>query len=220
LQRLKRHSRAILIGAALTGIASALTLVIDGEAVKQEFYTASAAAIPVFLLALLLRLARLRDTVLEMLDEASDKEFLAEVQDLQDAAEDDARRQELANVVSSRQQNADALRAMAPSIFGSLIGTYFLAVLGEGAALFALGSGTSTAWTLIAVVISMTGIVGSLIHLELLDYRLQFADRGLLLTRRGIKTVDLAEYVRAEFARGGKGVARKAPETAVSEETR
>ena len=37
-----------------------------------------------------------------------------------------------------------------------------------------------------------------LIHLELLDYRLQFADRGLLMTRRGIKAIDLSEYVRAE----------------------
>lgn len=194
----KRHRRAFAVGAALTAATTITTFFIDGGAVKQEFYAASAAAIPVFLLALLIRLARLRDTVLEMFDEASDKKFLAEVKELQDAAEDDSRRQELAKVAAGRKRSADELEAMAPGIFGSLIGTYLLAALGEGAALFALGSGASTAWTLIAAVISMIGIVGSLIHLELLDYRLQFADRGLLMTRRGIKAIDLAEYVRAE----------------------
>ena len=160
LRWMKRHRRAVAVGAALTAVVSATALFVDGAAVEQEFYAASAAAIPVFLLALLIRLARLRDTVLEMFDEASDKKFLAEVKELQDADKDNGRRQELAKVAASRKRSVDELEAMAPAIFGSLVGTYVLAALGEGASLIALGNGASTAWTLIAAVISMTGIVG------------------------------------------------------------
>lgn len=198
LQWMKRHRNSIVVGAALAVILATRPPFVDGAAVKQEFYAASAAAIPVLLLALLIRLSRLRDTILEMLDDASDKKFSAEIKDLEDSAEDAARRQELAKVATNRKQMANKLEDMVPGIFASLVGAYFLAVLGEGGSLFALGNGASMAWTFVAASISLIGIVAFLVHLELLDYRLQLADRGLLMTLRGIERVDLAEYARTE----------------------
>lgn len=198
MQWIKPHRNGIVIGAALVVILMTAPPFVDGAAVKQEFYAASAAAIPVFLLALLIRLSRLRDTVLEMLDDASDKKFSAEIKDLEDSAADDAKRQELAKVVADRKQMADKLKDMVPGVFSSLVGAYVLAALGEGGSLVALAVGTSTTWTLAAASISLIGIVASLVHLEVLDYRLQFVDRGLLVTLQRVKRVDLAEYARAE----------------------
>jgi hypothetical protein len=204
---IKRHRGAAVSTTLATAVAIAFCLLVDVTDIKPAYYAAVAAAVPVFLLAALIRLASLRNTVLEMLDDATDESFLTEVRDLQEASNDDARRKELETVLTDREQSAGQLKAMTPTILASLIGTYVLAALGEGAALLALARGDSTAWTFLATLVSLAGIGGSLLHLEILDYRLQFADRGLLMTRRGVRQIDLAAYARGE-AKGGKGVAR------------
>lgn len=157
-----------------------MTFFVDPSKIDQDFYIVLATTIPILLFALLLRLAALRDIIIETLDDARDTRDISELREM--ASPDDlATHAKLDELTRRRAKSVKLVEALAPRAFLSLLATLGIAAGAEVASLAVVAIDRSSALSFYVASLRTATLAYSIASNEIASYKLSFGQRGLLL---------------------------------------
>jgi peptidoglycan/LPS O-acetylase OafA/YrhL len=169
------------VGVGTAGLALAASFFIEPNQVHQDFYAVLATTVPILLFALLVRLAAMRDLIVETLDEVRRLESLITEMREKARPEDSPSRAKLDELSGGRERNAKELGELAPRMLVGLLAALLIAALAEVACFAALAMNESTAGTFYISTMGTAVVAYSVASNEVATYKLSFGERGLML---------------------------------------